>query len=476
MKFSGWWRLDSGLLLILAVALVLRAVLAHHGGQQYYPDELRYWSSLEAVSMLREGKTEEAMKATFGRADHLGFRVLMMLPGYFQLKWDLPNWVMVLVASGIYSVLSIGLVYGIARRLGAGLAEARWAALCLAVTNGFFYWARHFMPYDLAMALGLMCMFVGVNPQARWVSSLLAGFLGFAAFVTYNGYWTLVAVALVFHVGLGWPSWKRLLVRAACGLIGLVAPMYALLWWSALRGYFLLDSYISFSGSINQGEFAEGHRVIVEYLWYAEHGLFVFWLACTAGFLVLAARRRAPDALRAWAGTIGVGIIVFSLVGFSVWQERFVVYGRLVRQLAPFFALVSGWMLARWGDRWALKPGRSAWLAGALIALGAANLQEPLRQRWDFPARAAQMQAAMAGQVSADGPIAPDRLRIISVGYIWPEPKIFDLPPHEVLLREKHPLQFEALLYEGFNRKQREMIRATDISDRLILLRAPAGK
>ena len=53
---------------------------------------------------------------------------------------------------------------------------------------------------------------------------------------------------------------------------------------------------------------------------------------------------------------------------------------------------------------------------------------------------------------------------------IWPIPKQFDLPPHKVLMKGSHVLQFEPLLYEGYNRKQRAAIRATDISDKLILL------
>jgi hypothetical protein len=461
-------HVDWALVAILLISLATRAILASHGGQGYYPDEnVRYGSTVAAVQAYLGGDHKGAWLEVFSRADHLGFRVLMVGPAYLQLKWDLSPAVAVMMASGIFSVVGIALVYGIARRLGARTEESRWAALLLAVTTCWFYWARHFMPYDLSMMFGLACLFVAVKADSRWYTSLLAGFFGCCSFLTYNGYWSLVAVALSYHVLRGWPSWRVLGVRAILGLVGLVCPLYALLWWSARAGYYLLASFLNFSNSINQGDFGDAGRMIIEYLWHSERGLLVFWFLCLAFFVYIALRRQVLDGSRAWLGLFGIVIICFNLIYLD---DRFVAYGRLIRQIAPFFALLGGWVVAEWCIRYGPGKLTRSLLASTLLLIGAANFARPLGQRWDFEERVIRYQAQAKARESLDVSSDRPQFQIVKQPYVWPLPQTFELPPHQVILQEDHVLRFEALLYEGYNREQRAVIRSTDLSSRLILL------
>src|SRR6185295_5190234 len=65
---------------------------------------------------------------------------LMLLPG---------------IALSQASVASIALVYGVARRAGRDRSEGLIAAALMASATTMFYYARHLLPYDVALALGL---------------------------------------------------------------------------------------------------------------------------------------------------------------------------------------------------------------------------------------------------------------------------------------------------------------------------------
>ncbi|MEN9663150.1 MAG: hypothetical protein RL324_2099 [Verrucomicrobiota bacterium] len=466
-----WW-----LIAMLACGLLLRVILAEGGGQRYFPDEARYKLSGYAVEDIRHGNFSKAMRDTFSRGDHLGFRVLMMPLAYAQQKHGWSDNTVSIFCSGLTSLGSILWVYGISRRLGAERPEARWAALLMLASNSMFYWSNHFMPYDLALWFALGAMYVGVHPAARWYHSLFAGFLGFCAFVTYNGYWTIVGIALVVHVLLAWPSLLRLPLRALLAGLGLAVPMLILLNGADVLGYPLIDSYYEFAGSIVQGDYDFGHRMIPEYLWYAETGLFAFWVFAMLWFLQAWLRGAVSDWRRPAIGLLGVFVLVGCLIGLSDFAEKFMVYGRLIRQLVPFFALTAAWTCTRLGAAPSGARWRPVVLAAAIVALGAVNQARTLWIPWDFPQQAQRFIDSMAGKPLRPGeaPVEVGLLQVLSQGYIWPMPQHFDLPPHEVVLRVPHPLEFRPFLYEGFNRQQREAILNSDIADRVMLYQSPA--
>jgi hypothetical protein len=57
------------------------------------------------------------------------------------------------------------------------------------------------------------------------------------------------------------------------------------------------------------------------------------------------------------------------------------------------------------------------------------------------------------------------------VQHIYPAPEPLVLPPgHAVLARAPHPLQFLPYQYEGYTPDERDKLRSTDISMRLVAI------
>ncbi len=471
--FRSSYRL--GLIVLLFVSLVLRLVLVARGGQYFWSDESRYGEAATALDYWEAGDKRAAVLQVMGSADHLGFKALMLGPAWLQkhVNSDIrtPSYIV-----SLFSLANILWVWLIARRTGAGEREAFWATAAMACANSMFYWARHLMPYDVALCLALACAYVAWKPKPRIWDSLLAGVLGFAAFVTYNGCWALVACILAAHVLRGWPDAWAMTKRSAFGLLGLAGSFCLLLEADMRLNVYLLQSYVDFAGTINQGNFNEGHVVFFDYLWQAERFTALIWLGALLAFFWLARKSSTDERRRGALWVAMIASLAAILIGGSDVLEKFVVYGRLVRQVVPFCALLLGWTVAR------LLKSRPAWRAAERVALlvlfacAAWSMAKPLRQQFPngfgYHARLAidgyNRQIVAAGKA----PIPSDRFRILYGGFIWPYPDEKPLPPHyETLLASPHPLAWRPYLYEGFNRDQRDRIEATDITMRLVLLK-----
>lgn len=472
---SGWTPSCTGLVGLLLIALGLRLILVFHGGEHFWADEGRYDAATEAWRKWAEGHFREGWLLIIGSADHLGFKLMMLGPAWLQTHWHddfrIPG-----VTLSLFSTANIHWVWRIARRAGAGEREAFWGALTMAGANSMFYWSRHAVPYDLSLFWALACLYVTLNPAGRILDSLLAGFLGFMAFVTYNGYWAIIACVLTGHVLLAVGAWRRFFLRTFFGLLGLVTPYVLLILGAGALQIDLLDSYVNFAGTISQGDFNEGYVVFFDYLWRAEGFTVVIWalaLALTPWYV----RRTEGEARRRgllWAGTI-VALAAILIMGSNVFGI-FVVYGRLARQVAPFCALLVGWMAGQ-VFRENRGGGRLELLAMAgLVACGLWAEWTPLWQ--DFPVpfhrRAVGVVNAYRTEHLKSDPelVAPQKFRFLYNGFIWPMPDEAPLPPNYlVLLASPHPLSWRPYLYEGFNRAQRDKILATDVTMRVVLLK-----
>jgi len=462
-----------GLLFLLVVSTALRLVLVFRGGQAFWADESRFAAALGACSCFEAGASHQALQLLIGTADHLGFKVLMLGPAWLQIHVNHDNRFPSAIIS-LFSVANIFWVWRIARRTGAGERAAFWAAAAMACANSMFYWARHYMPYDVSLFWALACASVALSPSPRTRDSLMAGFLGFLAFITYNGYWATVACVLVAHVLLALPDWRSGMRRALLASATLAGSFAILLGGAGLLGFNLLSSYRSFAGSINQGNFDEGYLVFFDYLWRTERFTALIWLASFLSLGWLIRSCPAEDRRRGlmWAAII-VALSSILIVG-SNGLGLFVVYGRLVRQVAPFCSLLVGWTAARlFAPLGRGHPGERVALA-ALFACGAWSMATPLRMEFPVPfhERALGAMVAYQKQHAADSAaVAPDRFRFVYNGFIWPYPSEAPLPNHYLLLlASPHPLSWRPYLYEGFNRAQRDKIEATDITMRVILL------
>jgi hypothetical protein len=445
---------------ILVVSMSLRIVLVFSGGQLYWEDEGRYRQARETASRLGTDAVP-LMLERMSHGEHPLFGALSVIPAAIEriagASIRIPG-----LFFAMFSVLNIGLLALIAKRTGASDSEAVMAATLLALCASFFYYARHLLPYDAAMFFGLMALYFGTGDRTRPAFSILAGVCAACAFLTYSGYWTLGGAALIIHV-LGAGDRTAAVRRALLAATGLLAPLLAMVAVTWLAGGNLIAAILDFSRSIDQGAFSEGWRLPWEYLWHAEHVTLLLLLLATVWALSRVFTRSVPSA--AGVALLGIALTYVSLVLFSTVLDRFVVYGRLARQLVPFLCLAGATAIRELQIR---LPSRMRAVATTaivlvLIAQASINFAEPLAQIFpnDF-----------ARDLPADAAIPADAsVRAINARHFYPGPEPVTLPARYIVLKEaRHPLQFLPYQYEGYTPEQRAALRSSDLTMRLIVV------
>jgi hypothetical protein len=448
--------------ILLAVSYGLRVVLASRGGQLFWPDEGRYLSADSAIDSLRHGAWNKAFVELFGHADHVLFRMVGLPVALLQALAGQAHPVWVACYFSLFSVAAIGLLWALARRMGADEGEAFWATLLAASANSLFYYSRHYFPYDVSLALMLFALWVGLRPGSGQRSVFVGLMVGFG-FLVYNGYWLLGGVVLCLHTVVGGTSGFRSLARrAVAALAGLVASVAAVIGLGHVASGIALGSYLSFAGTITQGDFGSGYRVAVEYLWSSERCLFWVLLVGSAAGLVTAGR--SGGGRRAWVWCLVIVLLFGGLVALSDLTPRLVVYGRLVRTMVPFLCLLAAsginGFVAKCSPRWSWLP-----LAVGLflVVLAAGNFRRSFAVVYPDQFRPLARDAL---SVTKRGHYAFHRA--LYVGSLWGVDVTGDLPAHTELLREAHPMEFEPYQYEGFSRRARELLRSHDIGMRVV--------
>src|SRR5438132_5349115 len=291
-RASGAWVQHRSLVLLLALASLLRLVLVVQGGQLYWPDERLYTQVLDIFDLHR-GHWFEIVKALFSTQDHLGFALISAVPAAIQFAIGHAlsrsgNGLMMLpgIMLSQASVISIALVYAVARRAGRDRVEALVAAALMASAATMFYYSRHLLPYDSSLALGLAALWCGLGTARR--DSLLCGVAASAAFITYNGYWLLAAAVLLIHfLHDGRATIRSRAMRAVYAGGGvLLVPAVIMLVEAATGAPLLFAGMQRLASTVNDGYAPEGFSVPWVFLWHAEHGLLLVWIAA-ALFVVL---------------------------------------------------------------------------------------------------------------------------------------------------------------------------------------------
>ena len=460
------------LILIVLASLIVRCGLVLDGGQLFNPDEYRYLSSRIIAHDLLKHHYRDAMVAVTQEVPHLGFKIVGVLPAL----WEMTNGKDLIVPGLFFSLFSsanIVIIWFMARRLGSDEREALWAALLMATSNALFYYASHLFPYDLAMTFGLLSLYVGLRTQFSAWTSILAGMLGFAAFFTYNGYWPLVAFALAAHVlCAARPDWRTLL-KALLGGIGFVAPFLLVVWLGRLYGNDLWKSYLVFSSTITNGRFSDGAVLPFAYFWVTEHAVLIIWLAL---FLYAIALLRGAHPPRILVWLAGVLFVYACLAIPSVVLHQFVVYGRLARQLVPFFALTGAYSLRSIDGRG--RTGRIvlAVIIPLVIVQAAVNFRAPLLITYpaDFAKEAqarypdfhppSNLTFFYTANVIDAGPYKAYYIR-----YIYPLPEKSEAVQGEILMSAENPLSYAPFRYEDeYPLDRREFFPSADFAMRVV--------
>src|SRR4029434_11245159 len=89
-----WRRVVTGhrpLLVLLAVAALLRLVLALRGGQYFDWDENRYVWGVRLFDLLATGNIRAALQLLLSSPDHPGFRIIGLVLAFFQVASAWPT-------------------------------------------------------------------------------------------------------------------------------------------------------------------------------------------------------------------------------------------------------------------------------------------------------------------------------------------------------------------------------------------------
>ncbi len=365
--------------MILILSFIVRWGLVARGGQLFNPDEYRYLTSRVIAREIQKGHYSDAIKEATRKADHLGFKIAGILPALIEVKHDRDinskTAVVPALFFSLFSWMNIAIVWFLALRLGANESEALWATVLLATSNTFFYYSSHLYPYDLSMTFGLLTLYIGFQSESGDWRSILTGFLGFLTFFIYNGYWTLTAFAFIAHILLPIKHHNRVIVKSVFTIIGFAAPFILLLWVGSLFGNDLWNDYVWFSKTITNGTFSEGTVIPFKYLWATEHIILVIWLLLFSLVVVLLYREH-PQRILVWLA--GVFFVYGCLSITSVVLHKFVVYGRLVRQLVPFLALIGAYSLSIIGNNKRFGRPVLAAILGIVFIQAGINFHTPL--------------------------------------------------------------------------------------------------
>ena len=289
------------------------------------------------------------------RGDHFAFGLTWVIPdviAYFLHEFNLTEKGdaedgTAQVFYGMVSVVSIWLLWRIMRQAGASDDESLVATALLATSSTFFYYARHWLPYDLAMLCGLLALVAGIRPSPRIAHSLACGFLAACAFMMYLGYWTLAGAVVLLHATYAPASWRDVGRRLAAAAVGAAVFMATIFWlFSAINDRSLLDAFTNHAGRINQGAFSEGWSLPFEYSGTPSTA------CCCSG---LAALGSCVWRLRKGAG-LGSGESQTVLADVRPLRRPLLQlrragavrrHGRLARPLVPFFCVIAAHELVR---------------------------------------------------------------------------------------------------------------------------------
>ena len=367
---------------ILASSAIVRIILCVSGGQDYWPDEQRDNPDRILQAVIEADYRE--MFSGFDDPHRPVFTALAVIPAAISRVTGHGPLVETLFFS-MASVISIWLLAAVARELGADEVESVLAAGLLALSTSFLYWSRHVQSYDLAMMFALVALLVGIQRGPAGARFYVSGVIGGLAFLAYPGYWSTIAAVALLSVMRRSTAWREGIANSfVIGVGVLTLPGLAIVVSLAARGQ-LLERFARYSGTIAEGSFQEGWSLPFEYLWHTEHLLLVVWLAS-----VLWAVTRSDRSPRVAAGLFAASLIYALLVICSVGLSKFVVYGRVARQVVPFLGLVAA---AAVSSLWQSPDTRVRFAAfaivGAVMIQAAANFWQPLVQSFpaDFIAR-----------------------------------------------------------------------------------------
>lgn len=485
------------LALILVAAYLLRLWLIQSEGQRHFSDEFRYDRGMKVARHLYDGEHEAAWRLLFRYIDHPGFTLLGTVPAYIdRLVWeiapksDLSWWDYWKSKYGDYrlsaamfalpSVLSILLIYLIAREKGAGGLEALLAAFLLAASNAWYMYSQYFLPYDFSLMFSLVALWLALRCRAGpvWLGTAIGLLAGFAFWV-YSGYFSvLLLLAVVFCLILA-GSLKEAVLRMAgmsVGLLGVIAPH--VYYSAAVSRQDFLGMLGAFAGTVNQGEFGEGFSVPIMYFMHAETGMALVWLLGVGLALWRIRKVKCGEERRRLALWLFCALFLYAIMVLqSNVLQRAVVYGRTARVMTPFVALICAGAFTPYFRKMP-KPTKLLVLLG-LAGLALLNFV-PMARREHYRVITRDVYASYAdvssestfGEAKAYGihkePVEGARFKLLNAAIYYPIESITPLPAGRIAREYEHHATIRAWQYEGMSPHTRDLVNGSPLKIWLI--------
>jgi hypothetical protein len=449
--------------------VLLRWGLIHQGGTLYIPDEqYRFVRCYQLLFAVQAGDWAGAVAAVT-HPDHTLFALVGAGPAlihcalarWFGWNLDTSDWFPASLFA-LASVFNIYLTWLLALRCGARREEARLVSLLMACSVSMLFYARHLLPYDIVMAMALIAANLAAPRSAGVRPCAAAGALLALSVLTYYGNWPLVAAVIAL---IAWRSrrgaWRARLAAtlggaAAVGAAFLIAVL-------ALAGPAFFSQAHVFSENVIQGDYAEGWSHPWAYLWYCEHVMLLVWVAGA----LLCLRRRTG-----YGWLIGAGVVYGLLCLTSTVLHRFVTEGRFDRLMVPFLCLACAHGLYPLMRRQPRLFSGVAW-----IAICQAGFTFSVLYGLHFPreVRAQVLRehpdVRYAWNITGVPPKGDPKARyvLLDTSMMYPIQPQAPVPAGRVLFSLPHPEQaFLPYQYEHYSPAEREILRHTDISMRLI--------
>lgn len=446
---------------ILLISLALRWGLILKGGQYYFSDEGRYETARAFAKLALEGKLGEAFSQFFLAPEHLGFKIIGLVPAFIE-QLTRESLALPALFFSLFSILNLYLIYKISQRVGASERESLIALILAASSMSLLYFARHLLPYDTALTFGLLGVYSALDEKPTFNSSFACGGWSFTCFITYNGYWSLAGIAILIHILRGNKNFGDLTRKGLITATGFILPAILLFLLASFAGTNLIADYRAFSATVSQGSFDEGWSLPFEYFWHAEHWLIIL-LILLSTYAIFSSRAK-DKTINLWASV--VIFIYLCLLIPSVLLHQFVVYGRLARQMMPFLVILSASGLEDFMQEFSFGTKLAKILLAVVIVQAAWNYQASYALT--YPREFAQkVQAEYPGFTFSEKRMtfgAPTLCQ--NSGYIAEYVKRFEVPPEpnppidgQLLLSAPHPDNFLPYQYEGYTYEQRQYLR-----------------
>lgn len=448
---------------VLFISLLLRWILIFRGGQYYISDETRYEVSRNAARYLLQGSWEEALRQFTFSPEHLGFKVIGVIPALFE---HLLGTSLVLPAMffSLFSILNLYLIFLLARRFAGSSNEPLYAIGIGASCLSLLYYSRHLFPYDMAMSFGLLALYLALAHLPTAQTSLICGALCFLCFITYNGYWSLAGFVMVANILMNGRSLSTVLRKFLFTAIGFLAPLTALIVFMEHFGTNMISAYRLFATSITQGSFEEGWSLPFAYFWHTEHLTLLILVALATIALLMEFRGARPDT-KLWAG--GILFLYLCLFIPSVLLKYFVVYGRLARQMIPFLVLLSAQGLSLMQTRASSGRRLTVIILALLIVQAGWNFMSSYRLSYprQFVAEAKAKFPAFefsSKRLAFGAPVLCQNNGYVmeSAKYYVTSPQTIPRIPGTLLLSASHPSNFLPYQYDGDSPATRQTFRS----------------